>query len=221
MRAKLTLAAALALAVLAPQIASAQFYVLDTGSSPSGPSVVLNSNNWYAAELTLTAGETITGLSAYLTQGSGASGNTFTWDIYSTSGTFLGGTNSTRESASATATGTYTSNGWNTISVSSVASWSALAAGTYWIALQVSGSSQTPGLDMTEEASTNSGTTGTTTFAYAGSNHEYSLYDPSTSTTPAPPVGFEISAVPLPAAVWLFGSGLLGLGTMIRRRLSH
>lgn len=31
---------------------------------------------------------------------------------------------------------------------------------------------------------------------------------------------FEVVPVPLPAAVWLFGSGLLGLGTFLRRRLT-
>jgi hypothetical protein len=30
----------------------------------------------------------------------------------------------------------------------------------------------------------------------------------------------SISAVPIPAAVWLFGSGLLGLMSMVRRRIA-
>ena len=31
-------------------------------------------------------------------------------------------------------------------------------------------------------------------------------------------IAFTVSAVPLPAAVWLFGSALVGLATLARRR---
>jgi hypothetical protein len=48
-------------------------------------------------------------------------------------------------------------------------------------------------------------------FASAGTNGRYALET-------ANPVGLQVSAVPLPAAAWLLGSGLLGLGARIRRR---
>jgi hypothetical protein len=203
MKNKLILAAALTLAALEPGIASASF-VLDTGTPTGTTSVTLNSSGWYAAEFSVTAGETINSLSAYLTQGVGTVGNTYTWDIYSASGNFLG---ANRELNTYTATGSFAANGWNTTSVN----WTPTTSGLYWVALQVSGSSQTPGLDLPTEASTTSGTVPATAFASAGTNGRFALET-------ANPVGLEVSAVPLPAAAWLLGSGLIGLGARIRRR---
>jgi hypothetical protein len=131
--------------------------------------------------------------------------NTFTWDLYSTNGTFLG---ANRESVSETTTGTFTADGWNSTSVD----WT-VASGTYWLALQVSSKAQTPGLDLPVESSTTSGTAPAIAFATAGSNARYALET-------LDPVGIEVTAVPLPAAVWLFGSALLGFGPLARRRRS-
>jgi hypothetical protein len=206
MNIKVAVAAALALGSLAPGMSSASM-LLDTGTpSGSGPSVLLNSTSWYAAEFSVTAGQTITQLSAYLTQGVGKVGDTFTWDIYSAGGTFLG---ANRESPSFTTTGTFTGNGWNSVN----ASWAPTTAGLYWVALQVSGTAQTHGLNLPTEASTGSGTAPALAFAFAGTNGRYALETNS-------PVGFQVSAVPLPAAAWLFGSGLLGIASMVRRRRS-
>lgn len=206
MKIKLSLGAALAIAAMQPQIGSAQSFVLDTGTPPSSgdPSVSLDASDWYAAEFTLGAGQTITNLSAYLNEGAGQPGNTFTWDLYSASGVFLG---ANRESPTATATGTFNANGWNSTSVD----WNNVGAGTYWIALQVSSSSQTPGLDLVTEASTATGTVPALAFAYAGTTGRY-------ATQTNDPFGVELTAVPLPAAVWLLGSGLAGLGFAARRR---
>jgi len=202
MKNKLILAGALALAVL-PGIASADF-VLDTGTPTGTTSVVLNSSGWYAAEFSVTAGETINSLSAYITQGVGTVDNTYTWDIYSTSGNFLG---ANREGATYSTTGIFSANGWNTTSVN----WTPTASGLYWVALQVTSSTQTPGLDLPTESSTTTGTVPATAFAYAGTNARYALET-------ANPVGLEVNAVPLPAAAWLLGSGLIGFGARIRRR---
>lgn len=203
MKNKFFLAAALTLAALEPGIAAADF-VLDTGTPTGTTSVVLNSSGWYAAEFSVTAGETIGSLSAYLTQGTGQPGNSYTWDIYSASGNFLG---ANRELATYTKTGTFSANGWNTTAVN----WTPTTSGLYWVALQVTGASQTPGLDLPIESSVSSGSVPATAFASAGTNNRYALET-------ANPVGLEVSAVPLPAAAWLLGSGLLGLGGMIRRR---
>ena len=199
------IAAALALTAVAlsPGVASADF-VLDTGT-PSGstPSVVLNKSDWYAAEFTVTASDSaITELSAYLTQDVGSIGNTFTWDIYSASGTFTG---ANREAPAYTTTGTFNGNGWNSVSVN----WVPSAPGSYWVALQVSSVSQTPGLDLPTETSATTGTVPATAFAYANSTGRYALANE--------PVGIEVSAVPLPPAAWLLGSGLFGLGSWARR----
>ncbi len=209
MNIKVAVAAALALAALEPGIASASM-ILDTGTpTGSGPSVLLNSVNWYAAEFSIDAGQTITELSAYLTKGVGQVGNTFTWDIYSASGSSLNLGTSTREKPSFTTTGTFTGNGWNSVGVN----WTPTTPGLYWVALQVSGTSQTPGLNLPTEPSTSSGTAPALAFAYAGTNAQYHLQTSS-------PIGLEVNAVPLPAAAWLLGSGLLGIGSMVRRRRS-
>jgi hypothetical protein len=198
-------AALVCCAAIAPGIASADF-VLDTGTPPSGgASVLLNTVNWYAAEFSVTAGTDITSLAAYLTQGSGQVGDTYTWDIYSTSGTFFG---ANREPYTYTATGKFTVNGWNTTSVN----WVPTTSGNYWVALQVSSTSQTRGLDLTTESSVTSGTAPAIAFAYAGTNNRYAA-DTSTG------VGIEVSTtpVPLPASAWLFAGGLLGFGALRRR----
>ena len=202
MNIKLAVGAVLALASLEPGIGSASM-ILDTGT-PGGASVLLNSSNWYAAEFSVTAGEAVTQLSAYLNSGVGGVGSTFTWDIYSASGTFLG---ANRELPTFTTTGTFSGNGWNTTNVS----WTPTTPGLYWVALQVSGTSQTRGLNMPTEASTSSGTAPAAAFAFAGSTARYALETNA-------PVGFQVNAVPLPAAAWLLGSGLLGFASMVKRR---
>ncbi len=83
---------ALAAILLAPGIASADF-VLDTGTpTGTGGPLVLSSSQWEAAAFNVTAGETITSIAAYLTQGSGQPGDTFTFDIYSNNGFTAGRT---------------------------------------------------------------------------------------------------------------------------------
>jgi hypothetical protein len=209
MKTKLILAAALTLAALEPGIASASF-VLDTGTPPAGTaSALLNTSDWYAAEFSVTAGETINSLSAYLTQGAGTVGDSYTWDIYSTAYNFLG---ANRAAAVYSVTGNFTANGWNT----TAADWTPTTSGLFWVALQVSSTGQTRGLDLVTESSTSTGTAPAIAFASAtgsASNPKYVL-----ETTA--PVGLEVSAVPLPAAVWLLGSGLIGFGARMRRRRS-
>lgn len=204
MKIKMLVGAAVAIAAIQPGIASAAL-VLDTGTPPASgtPSASLDASDWYAAEFTVGAGETLTQLSAYLNQGAGQVGNTFTWDLYSASGVFLG---ANRELATDSTTGTFSANGWNSTSVN----W-AVAAGTYWIALQVTGASQTPGLDLVTESTTTTGTAPAQGFAYAGTNGRYAAETNN-------PFGVQVSAVPLPAAAWLLGSAIAGLGFAARRR---
>jgi hypothetical protein len=209
-----TLMAALAIAALSPGLAFADL-ILDPGTPPlTGTSAAtLNSSDWYAEEFSVSAGETITQLSAFLTQGVGQPNDTFTFDLYSASGTFLGASNGTREPVTDSATGTFTANGWNSVGVN----WNNLTAGNYWLAVEVSSTAQTRGLDLPTESSASAAaaTASPLAYAFAGSNHEF-------GTAGAPPdVGLQVTAaspVPLPAAVWLLGSGLVALGAARRRR---
>lgn len=209
---KITFAAtSLAAALLAPGMASAAF-VLDTGtptSNTGSPVSVLSTAQFLAAEFNATAGEDITSLSAYLTQGAGQVGDTFTFDVYSNTG--FTSRPSSRPAPVFTATGTFTANGWNTTAVN----WNPTTTGAYWLALQVGSTANTKGLDAPGAGiTTSSGTAPALGFAFAaGASGAYAL----SSTAP---VGLEITAapVPLPAAVWLLGSGVLGLGSLARRR---
>ena len=204
-----TLAGAAA-AMLSPGIASASF-ILDTGTpTGTGGPVVLSTAQWLAGEFAVTAGEAgqAYAVSAYLTQGAGQVGDTFTFDVYA-AGTGFTARASSREAPVFTGTGTFTGNGWNF----SGTDWTPTAAGSYWLALQVSSTTQTKGLDAPLEASTATGTVPALAFAYTNSSLQYGI-----ATTA--PIGLEVTAVPLPPALWLLGGGLLaGLGAARRRRL--
>ncbi|MGA2188030.1 MAG: hypothetical protein ABSH33_05835 [Steroidobacteraceae bacterium] len=207
-------AAALAAIGLVPGIANAGF-VLDTGvpDGSTGP-FVLSTAQFLAGEFAVTAGEDITDLSAYLSQGAGEIGDTFTFDIYSSTG--FTNRPSTRPAPVFSATGTFTSNGtgsgaWQTTAVN----WTPTAGGDYWLALQVASTTDTKGLDAPGEATATTGTVPALGFAYAPASGQY-------TTSGAPAIGLEVTAaspVPLPAPLWLFGSGLLAaVGCAARRR---
>jgi len=200
---------ALLAVLLAPGIASASF-VLDTGTpTGTGAPEILSTAQWVAGEFSITAGQTVTALSAYLTQGVGQPGDTFAFDIYSSTG-FTG--RSSGRTLLKTVTATFAANGWNTAAVN----WTPTTTGNYWLALQVSSTTQTKGLDLPVETSASTGTVPAGGFAYLGSgtNSQY-------TTSGALPIGLEVTAaspVPLPATAWLLGSGVFGLGAMARRR---
>jgi hypothetical protein len=213
-------AGAVAAALLLPGIASASF-VLDSGTPTSNsaqPDALLSSAQWIAAEFAVTSpGVQITQLAAYLTQGVGTIGDTFTYDIYSATG-FTGRSNQ-RELVYST-TGTFSNNGgWNSVA----ANWTPTVAGDYWVALQVSSTTQTKGLDApgagitTASATSPSGTAPALAFAFTGTNGQYNVESTSAPTTP---FGIEVteSPVPIPAALPLLLSGLIGCALMVRRK---
>jgi len=208
MRDKLLLSAAMLAATLSVPGTAAAGFVLDTGTpTGTGAPVVLDTAQFLAGEFAVTAGETITELSAFLTQGVGQPGDTFTFDIYSNTG--FTSRPSSRPAPVFTATGTFTANGWNSTAVD----LSTLSSGDYWLALQVASTTNTKGLDAPLESSTLTGTAPALAFAFAGSSGQYAL---STST----PIGLEVTAttpVPLPASLWLLIGGIAGLGAFGRR----
>jgi hypothetical protein len=204
------IAAAMAAVVLTPGIANAGF-VLDTGApTGSGAPIELTASQFIAGEFAVTAGDTILDLSAYLTQGAGQPGDTFTFDIYANSG--FTSRPSNRPAPLYSATGTFTANGWNSTAVN----WTPTATGDYWVALQVASPSNTHGLDAPLESSTSTGTAPALAFAYAGTNGQYAV-------SSAYPIGLEVSdaasPVPLPAPLLLLLSGLGAVfGISVRRR---
>jgi hypothetical protein len=208
--------ALLAAAALAPGLASASF-VLDTGtptSNTGAPVTVLNTSQFVAAEFDVTtANATINELSAYLTEGVGNVGDSFNVDIYAAGSSFTG--RASGRSLLYSTTGNFETNGWNNVNLNLTPT----STGDYRVALQVSSTTQTKGLDLPGAAITAaSGTVPATAFAYAGTNGQYTVESTSSPTTPFGVQLSQASPVPLPAAAWLLLSGIAGFSTMARRR---
>src|SRR5271155_3249517 len=130
MNTRTVLAAALATALFAPAMANAAL-VLDTGT-PTGGAVfgsTLDSSDFSAAEFNLSAGSTITGIQAFVTnaQDLDSVGDTFTLAIYSASG-FL---NSRSATPLFSTQATYNGDGWNGVGN---LSWTPGSGGEYWAA---------------------------------------------------------------------------------------
>jgi hypothetical protein len=205
---KTALAATLFAVFLAPAAANAAF-VLDTGTptaaalGSSGTPLVLDGNDFYAAEFNLSAGQTVNSISAYLMAGLDSPGDTFTIALYSASD--FGNRNAVQQFAGQA---TYTADGWNGLTG---VNFTATTAGQYWAAVEVGAADTATGLDLPTPLA--GGTAPARAFAYnAGSGY---------TSAGALPFGIQVDAttpVPLPAAFWLLGSGTLGLGSMLRRR---
>jgi hypothetical protein len=211
MKFKLAFVVAFSLAAVQPGPASASTYILDTGTPAAGGASfpILSQGQWFAAEFSATAGETINDLSAYLNQGSGGAGTAFTFAIYSDAAGFL----SARTAATPiyTVGSTFEANGWN----SSTANWTAPTTGDYWVAVEMSSCTRNcPELDLVTEASDSTGTAPALAFASAEANHAFALET-------ADPFGIEVSvasAVP-EAGTWaMMLLGFAGIGLMAHRR---
>jgi hypothetical protein len=177
---KNTLLLALAAGVL-PLVAHAQI-IVNTGT-PTGtnPPAVLYPAQSLAAEFSVTAGETIGTLSAYLNQGTAQPNDFFTFNIYQT----LPGRNGSSPVYSIS--DQWTQNGWNSIT----ASWTPTNGGNYWLALtQPNVGYQFSVPSLTSSSTGNPPALG---FEYSGVNGQY-------TANSAPTFGVEILAAPEPAS---------------------
>lgn len=88
-----------------------------------------------------------------------------------------------------------------------------LGAGSYWLSLELRGANDYDGYVPTGEFGA---LNPVGTYAFLFPDNGSWLEDPSSDF--AFQVGGTVSAVPVPAAVWLFGSGLIGLAGIARRK---
>lgn len=193
-------------ATLLPAAAHAGL-VLDTGTpTVSALPLVLDGNDYYAAEFSLSAGQTVNSISAYLKAGVDQPGDTFSLVLYSNAD--FGSRNATPVFLGQA---TYNQDGWTGISN---VGFTATASGLYWAAVEVGSSDSAIGLNLPSPVS--GGTVAALAYAFnSGSGY---------TTSGAMPFGIQVDAsaapVPLPAALWLLGSGVVSLGGALRRRQS-
>jgi hypothetical protein len=203
MKTPIALAGILLGTMVGPGIANASL-VLDTGTPPNSTMpMVLDGNDYYAAEFSLASTSVINSVSAYLLAGLDSPGDTFTISIYSDPIT------SRNASADYSVQGTYLADGWNTTSTAGLGFQE--GPGNYWVALEVGANDNAIGLNL-PVGQVGGGTAPALGFAYnSGSGY---------STAGAMPFGVQVDAspVPLPPAIWLLGSGILGIGFAARRR---
>lgn len=175
--------------------------IVDTGagSTTSGGSS-LNSGQWQAGQFTIANSYTVTSVEGWL--GKTVEGNV-TAAIYTDNGTGV----PISELFSQQFLLDNPSSGNNTWDGAFGLSW-ALASGTYWLSFEV-----------------RSGDTGQ---GYMPENldgapnplADYAIWNGSQwiSQDSSRALGMRINAIPIPAAIWLFGSGLLGLVGIARKK---
>jgi hypothetical protein len=142
------------------------------------------------------------------------------WGVYQADGNFTMGNNNGLVST-ATFTGTAVGDGHNGDTLDNQVTWSGnLAAGTYSLVIGGTDASNLSSLFTAVQAGTPNGCTGVST-ACNGTTYgtDYTNLRAARNMYILMTVDGNASPVPVPAAVYLFGSGLVGLVGLARRRM--
>jgi hypothetical protein len=172
--------------------------IVNTGAPDNtGNPISLASGNWMAAEFTTSQSWQLSSIESYITGAS--TGMTFHVSIYDNNTV-----NNLPDFASQlfTQQTAFNSDGWNGLTGLNYT----LAAGSYWVAFEVSGNDSLDGLLPVTVANPLAHLA-----SYDGISNNFSPVSGSAYN-----FGVQISAVPVPSALWLFASGLIAIG---RRRL--
>lgn len=174
--------------------------LLDTGTPDNtGFPITLDTADYAATKFQLGASYTIQDIAGYLTTGN--SGDTFTIALYSDNNGHVG---SELQSAQAT----FVADGWNG---ASALNWS-VSAGNYWVAFEVGSNDNLTNDSFNLLLPLSSPNHALATAFKNGATYQAATgFDYGVRVTGTP-------AVPVPAAAWLMGSALLGLGGVVRRR---
>jgi len=181
--------------------ANASSYIVDTGEPTSGGGFVLNPDQSLAGQFTLTNSYTIDSLEGWF---DGREDGTATAAVYTDSATFPG-----NELFSAQFTLDITTGNNLAWDGAYGLNW-ALDPGIYWLVFEVRPGDSLPSAAMPYQGIPNP-------------LDKYAYFNTANGAwvVPGPIVegfGMRVSAVPVPAAVWLFGSGLIGLMAIARRK---
>jgi hypothetical protein len=196
-----TMAGVALLAMSFGQQALADSLLVDTGTPDyTGSTLALNSGQWLAAEFS-TAAATITSINGFLDDnGNYQAGATFTISVYDNNPV-----NNTPmiNSEEYYQQATFNQTGWNG---ASNLNWQ-LAAGNYWVAFEVGSNGNNDTFDGIMPT-----TASNTTLPIA---MDYGNYYTAIGGSN---FGVQITAVPVPASLWLFASGLLAVGRFGKRK---
>jgi hypothetical protein len=192
-------ALAVAVVFLMSNLAKAQTDLVNTGAPTGGSFFEVDSIQSFAAEFNIQAGQTVTSIAPYLTQGDAQPGQFFTLDIYSALPARNGG------SLAYTVSAQWETNGFDVVSTN----WTPTIGGNYWVAV-TNGSGNF--LDLENLASNSTGNPAALGYEYAGSTGSY-------TAAGAPSFGLEIVATPEPTswALGLVGIGAFGVMSLWRR----
>lgn len=176
-------------------------FIVDTGVPSGSTFAALGSTQWLAGEFTLAGPEVIGGASLYVRTGPGSDAIATTVAFYTDGGEVPGSEIFSTDFLLSTASG----NSWQGVSGLSLA----LPAGTYWVAFEPRQCAAPCAPTVNLAAAFGVAPSPLANYAF------YEALNPGWGDADSLALGIRISPVPVPAAVWLFGSAL---GLLVWRR---